>query len=158
MWSVFWCCLFFYNSCRHQVGNHVWHSLRHRHVGPAVGHKSLESMSVFEQTLLDQTGQQNLVRCNRKNTDAAWKPNNPKWEEPFALRYFKDAWMLKCWQGKDQKPRSRFIKYVLNHVKPKSIIKQPQTCHVIFVLFNTEWQAEQLNYAPLRKATSVIMH
>ena len=30
-------------------------------------------MSVFEQTLLDQTGQQSRARCLRKNIDAAWK-------------------------------------------------------------------------------------
>lgn len=52
----------FQNSRRHHVGNHAWHSQRRRHVGPAPAHKPLESMSVFEQTLLDQTGQESLVR------------------------------------------------------------------------------------------------
>lgn len=30
-------------------------------MGPALAHKSLDSMFVFEQTLLDQTGQESLV-------------------------------------------------------------------------------------------------
>ncbi len=58
----------FQDSCRHHVGNHAWHSLRHRHVGPVPTHKPLEFMSAFEQTLLDQTRQESLVRY-------LWKKN-----------------------------------------------------------------------------------
>lgn len=79
-----------------------------------------------------------------------------KSEELLALRYIKDAWMLKCSQGRAQKPRSCFIKYVLTHFKPKSIIKQPQTCHVIFVLFNGV-TGRTIKLRSSQKATSVIM-
>lgn len=58
------------NSCRHVQSslNHAWHSLRRRHVGPALAHKALDSTSVFQQTLLGQTEQENLVKYLRKKT------------------------------------------------------------------------------------------
>lgn len=68
------------NSCRHVQSslNHAWHSPRHRHVGPALAHKPWESLSVFQQTLLDQTGQESLVKYLRKNSCRTKTKHSPK--------------------------------------------------------------------------------
>lgn len=52
---------------RYHVDNHT--AIQPRHMDPAIAHKVLETMSVFEQSLLEQTGQETLIGQLKKKQD-----------------------------------------------------------------------------------------
>lgn len=108
-------------------------------MGPALAHKSLESMFVFEQTLLDQTGQESLVGSEEgKKKQMKTKTKQTTCTELYE-RWITVTLLLKSRQSSGCTPQKLSLtKYVHNYVHPKPIIKQPQTCHFIFVFFHTE--------------------